>query len=138
MGFLLTKILFLLAIATACGGLFSYWWFRRHYEDVTLEYTRSRTEWAAWRRSLEERLGARPQVDLAPLRVQMQAVEDAVRSLPHPGPTDLVPLEARLEGIERRLGALRPAEGAAGVSERLAALETLVRRLAERSPGNDL
>ena len=27
------------------------------YEDVTLEYTRSRTEWSAWRRSLEERLG---------------------------------------------------------------------------------
>jgi predicted flap endonuclease-1-like 5' DNA nuclease len=138
MGFLLTKILFLLAIATVCGGLFSYWWFRRHYEDVTLEYTRARAEWSAWRRSLEERLGARPEVDLAPLSLQLQAVEDAVRALPHAGGTDLVPLQSRLEAIEQRLGALRTAEGAAGLSERLAALEVLVRRLAERSPAGDL
>ena len=33
-------------LAAACGGLFAYWWFRRHYEDVTLEYARSREEWA--------------------------------------------------------------------------------------------
>lgn len=114
MGFLLAKILFLLALATACGGLFSYWWFRRHYEDVTLEYTRSRTEWSAWRRSLEERLGARPQVDLAPLSLQLRAVEDAVRGLPQ-------------------------ADGAApGLLDRLAGLEALMRRLSERAPATDL
>src|SRR5437762_9246387 len=28
----------------------AYWWFRRHYEDVTLEYSRSREERSAWRR----------------------------------------------------------------------------------------
>jgi predicted flap endonuclease-1-like 5' DNA nuclease len=139
MGFLLAKILFLLAIATVCGGLFSYWWFRRHYEDVTLEYTRSRAEWAAWRRSFEERLGALPEVDLAPLSLQMQAVEDAVRAMPQAGGADLAPLADRLEGIEGRLGELRAADGAAaGFGERLAGLEGLLRKLAERSPAADL
>ena len=74
MGFLLAKILVLLVIATVCGALFTYWWFRRHYEDITLEYTRSRTDWADWRRSLEARLSARPEADVAPLREQLQAV----------------------------------------------------------------
>ena len=45
MGFLLTKILFLLVLAAASGALLAYWWFRRHYEDVTLDYARSREEW---------------------------------------------------------------------------------------------
>ena len=38
MSFLLAKILFLLVLAAACGAGFAYWWFRRHYEDVTLDY----------------------------------------------------------------------------------------------------
>ena len=35
MGFLLAKILLLLGVAAACGAAFAYWWFRRHYEDVS-------------------------------------------------------------------------------------------------------
>src|SRR5579862_5102374 len=63
MGFLLIKILFLLGLAAVSGGFIAYWWFRRHYEDVTLEYTHSRADWDSWRRGFEERLGARPAVD---------------------------------------------------------------------------
>jgi len=90
MGFLLAKMLLLLALAAACGGLFAYWWFRRHYEDVTLDYTRSRDEWSAWRHGLEERLAT---------------LEAAVRSIdiPQPQPPDLNPVLAALAPLHKRL-----------------------------------
>jgi predicted flap endonuclease-1-like 5' DNA nuclease len=102
MGFLLAKILFLLVLAAACGALFTYWWFRRHYEDVTLEYARSRDEWASWRRGFEARLAALPEVDLQPLREQVAAVDEAVRNIELPIP-DLKPTEQRLTAIEHAL-----------------------------------
>src|SRR4030088_2996593 len=109
MGFLLAKILFLLVLAAACGALFSYWWFRRHYEDVTLEYARSRDEWASWRRGFEARLAALPEVDLQPLRAQLAAVDEAVRNidLPVPERVDLASLHSRLDNIEQRIGDIR-------------------------------
>jgi hypothetical protein len=104
MGFLLAKILFLLIVAAAAGALLAWWWFRRHYEDVTFEYSRSREEWDRWRRSFEERLAARPEVDLRPLREQLDALEQAVRAIeiPQPRPADLTP-------VLSALAALRPA-----------------------------
>ena len=107
MGFLLTKILFLLVVAAASGGLFAYWWFRRNFQDVTLEYTQSREEWTAWRRSFEERLAARPAVDLAPLSEQIEAVHTAVGAIEIPLPADLAPLHARVEDVSRRVGEMR-------------------------------
>ena len=126
MGFLLTKILILLAVAAVGGALFAYWWFRRHYEDITLEYTRSRDEWSTWRRSFEERLAARPAVDLHPLSQQLAGVDAAVRAInipqpqatdlspvlsavsgirmPTPERVDLAPLQSHLEAIEQRIG----------------------------------
>src|SRR5260221_12568242 len=108
MGFLLAKILFLLVLAAACGALFTYCWFRRHYEDVTLEYARSRDEWASWRRGFEARLAARPDVDLQPLREQVAAMDEVVRSMdgPIPDRVDLAPLQSRPENIQRRSGAV--------------------------------
>src|SRR6267154_1465609 len=103
MGFLLAKILFLLVLAAAGGALFSYWWFRRHYEDVTLEYARSRDEWASWRRGFEARLAALPEVDLQPLREQVAAVDAAVRNMDLPEAPDLKPTEQRLTAIEHAL-----------------------------------
>jgi predicted flap endonuclease-1-like 5' DNA nuclease len=123
MGFLLAKILFLMALAAASGGLFAYWWFRRHYEDVTLEYTRGREEWSAWRRGFEERLAARPPVDLQPLSAQIDTVQAAVNELP-PAP-DLAPLQARIEELGRRVGEIRiPAPpDLAPTEQRLMAIE---------------
>src|SRR5437773_5071375 len=127
MGFLLAKILFLLVLAAACGALFGYWWFRRHYEDVTLEYARSRDEWASWRRGFEARLAARPEVDLQPLREQVAAVGEAVRSIdvPIPERVDLASVHARLDEIETRIGDIRlPAPSDLGPTEqRLTAIE---------------
>jgi hypothetical protein len=101
MGFLLAEILFLLIVAAAAGALLAWWWFRRHYEDVTFEYSRSREEWDSWRRSFEERLAARPEIDLRPLREQLAALEQAVRAIeiPAPRPTDLTPVLAALAAL---------------------------------------
>jgi len=125
MGFLLIKILFLLGLAAASGGLFAYWWFRRHYEDVTLEYSRSREEAQAWRRGFEERLAARPEVDLEPVNRQVAALQAAVEDLPAPERVDLGPIEARLEALSQRIAEIRmPAmPDLAPATERLTAIE---------------
>ncbi len=123
MGFLVAKILFLMALAAASGGLLAYWWFRRHYEDVTLDYTRGREEWAAWRRGFEERLAARPSVDLEPVTAQIEAVHGAVSELP-PAP-DLAPLQGRVDELARRIGEIRipAAPDLAPTEQRLMAIE---------------
>ncbi len=122
MGFLLIKILFLLALAAVSGGLFAYWWFRRHYEDVTLEYARSREETQAWRRGFEERLAARPAVDLEPVNRQVAALQATLEDLPPPERVDLSPLEVRLEALSERVAELR-APYLAPATERLTAIE---------------
>jgi len=125
MGFLLIKILSLLALAAVSGGLFAYWWFRRHYEDVTLEYARSREETQAWRRGFEERLAARPEVDLEPVNRQLAALQAAVEDLPAPERVDLGPLESRLEALSQRLAEIRTPvmPDLAPATERLTAIE---------------
>lgn len=120
MGFLLAKILILMAVAAASGGLFAYWWFRRHYEDVTLEYTRSREEWSAWRRGFEERLAARPPVDLAPLHARVEDLSTRIGEIRIPAAPDLAPAEQRLMAIEHALFPLQ---------SRLDELESAVRAL---------
>jgi len=153
MGFLLAKILILLAVAAVGGALFAYWWFRRHYQDVTLEYTRTRDEWTSWRRSFEDRLAARPAVDLQPLSQQVAGVDAAVRAInipqpkatdlspvlsavsgirmPTPAPVDLAPMHSRLDAIEQRIGSIRIPDAPAPtdlspLSQRLDALEKRV------------
>jgi hypothetical protein len=115
MGFLLAKMLFLLIVAAAAGALLAWWWFRRHYEDVTFEYARAREEWERWRDGFEERLAARPEIDLRPLLQQLVVLEQAVRAIeiPPPRPTDLTPVLAALAALRPagpRAAAARPAE----------------------------
>ena len=122
MGFLLAKILLLLGFAAVCGAAFAYWWFRRHYEDVSLDYARSREEWAGWRRDFEERLAARPAVDLQPLSAQVASLEAAVRDIPPAEAPDLTPLKEQLAGLERTVRAM-PAPDLAPIDARLTAIE---------------
>jgi predicted flap endonuclease-1-like 5' DNA nuclease len=103
MGFLLAKILFLLVLAAVCGALFTYWWFRRHYEDVTLEYARSRDDWASWRRGFEAHLAARPDVDLASLHSRLDDIERRIGDIRVPEAPDLTPVDERLTAIEHAL-----------------------------------
>lgn len=124
MGFLLAKILVLLGAAALCGGLFAYWWFRRHYEDVTLEYHRSNEEWAAWRRDFEERLAQRPSADLSPLQGQLVALEAAVRDITMPEAPDLKPLQEQLAALEKAVNSIEiPTADLAPIDARLTAIE---------------
>ena len=125
MGFLLMKIVALLGLAAACGAGAAYWWFRRHYEDVTLEYARTREDWDAWRRSFEERLGSRPAVNLEPVAQQLAGLQVAVSAIEIPAPADLTPLHARLEELTRRVEALRIPEppDLSSTDQRLTAIE---------------
>jgi hypothetical protein len=129
MGFLLAKILLLLLAAAVCGALLAWWWFRRYYEDVTVEYTRSREEWAAWRQDFEERLAARPPVDLGPLAGELHGrldeLERRIGDIRVPPAPDLAPTEKRLMAIEH---ALFP------VQTRIDQLESAVRALHVPSP----
>jgi predicted flap endonuclease-1-like 5' DNA nuclease len=146
MGFLLIKILFLLGLAALCGGLAAYWYFRRHYEDVTLEYARGREEWHSWRRGFEERLAARPAVDLEPVAQQVAAVQAAVADIPLPEPVDFAPLHARLDELTRRVADIRPDLSATGqrltgiehalfpLQTRLDGLESAIRTLLRTAP----
>lgn len=139
MGFLLAQILILLMLAAACGAGLSWWWFRRHYDDVTPEYQRWRAELAAWRRDFEERLAARPEVDLRPLARQIGALDAAVHGIeiPLPMPTDLSPVLGAIAGI--RIPEAPPPADLAPVAARLAALEEAVRSIpAPPSPTVDL
>ncbi|MBS0379439.1 MAG: hypothetical protein JSS29_13185 [Proteobacteria bacterium] len=125
MGFLLIKILLLLVLAAGSGAFVARWWFRRHYEDVTLEYARAREEWQAWRHSFEERLAARPEVDLDPITDQIASVQAAVTELPPPERVNLGPLEERLEVLGERIDGIRiPAPPDLGsIDARLTAIE---------------
>jgi predicted flap endonuclease-1-like 5' DNA nuclease len=127
MGFLLVKMLFLLGLAAAGGAGFAYWWFRRHYEDISLEYSRSREEWLAWRRGFEERLAARPPVDLEPVSAQVAAVHAAVSDIDIPVPerVDLAPVHARLDELGRQVGEIRVPEppDLSSTDKRLTAIE---------------
>jgi predicted flap endonuclease-1-like 5' DNA nuclease len=122
MGFLVAKILLLLALTAACSALLTWWWLRRRYEDVTLDYMRSRAEWAAWRRDFEARLAERPTVDLAPLQARLEDIARRIADIRIPV-AGLAPVEKRLMAIEH---ALFP------VQTRLDELESAVR--ATRAP----
>ncbi len=125
MGFLLIKILLLLVLAAGSGAFVARWWFRRHYEDVTLEYARAREEWQAWRHSFEERLAARPEVDLDPITDQIASVQAAVTELPPPERVNLGPLEERVEVLGERIDGIRipPPPDLGGIDARLTAIE---------------
>jgi predicted flap endonuclease-1-like 5' DNA nuclease len=121
MGFLLAKILVLLGLAAACGAALAYWWFRRHYEDVTFEFKRSREEWAAWRADFEERLAARPPADLSQVSEQLNALEATLRDIP---PPDLQPLQEQLAALEKAVrGIVIPAPDLAPIDARLTGIE---------------
>jgi predicted flap endonuclease-1-like 5' DNA nuclease len=144
MGFLLAKILILLGVAAVSGAWFAYWWFRRHFQDVSLQDAQAREELTTWRARFEERLAARPDVDLQPLVAQLTNLDAAVRDLNRVEP-DLAPLQTRLDDMERRLSEMRTPESATplqleSLTQRLGSLEGAVRAVVipEMPPAPDL
>lgn len=96
MTLLLAKIIGLLVLAALFGAWLARWWIMRHYEDVTLQYTSLQSDWASWRKSLDNRLSpaGRSGIDLAPLLARLDAIESAIARMqlsreaaPSPPPT---------------------------------------------------
>jgi predicted flap endonuclease-1-like 5' DNA nuclease len=98
MTFLLAKIVVLLLMALLLGLWLGRWSVRRHYDDVTTEYTRLQTDWQGWRQSFEDKLLLRPSVDLQPVKTKISDVETLVRGLPKPA--DLEPVLEQLQSLE--------------------------------------
>lgn len=63
MGFLITQILGLLALAALAGGAFMHWWTRRQYTDVSYELTELRRQAGALDREREGRAKAERTAD---------------------------------------------------------------------------
>ncbi len=136
MSFLLAKILLLLVLAALLGAAFARWWYRRHYEDVTSEFTQLSSDDQAWRKSLDERLAQPLNFDASALASRLDAIEAALRGLPQPTVPNLSPVLARLDDVEQRIGAIRfpelPAPVDLGPTERqLADLAPLLEKVAQ-------
>jgi len=143
MFYLLAKILTLLILAALFGAWLARWWLRRHDEDVTSEYAHLQEQWRDWRHSFEERLAARPDVDLEPLAAGLQRVDASVRSIhiPEPVATDLTPVHSRLEALERAVAGIRmpvmptiPSVDLTPLQERLDSVERAVRAIEIPAP----
>lgn len=125
MTFLLVKIASLLALAAFFGSALTWWAVRRRYEDVTEEYTSLRTEWAQWRKAIDERLSRPMAVDLGQVQNQLNSIEGEIRCIefpntdlspvlraiddihiPEPPGVDLVPMMSRLTQLEDRIKAI--------------------------------
>jgi predicted flap endonuclease-1-like 5' DNA nuclease len=108
MGYLLAKIVILLALAALCGFLLARWWLRRSYVEVTEEYSRLlegsvmaaeiKRGFGARLETLEKSVGALRPPDLRPLTGKLEGIEKAVASYRSP---DLGPIESRLEAFSR-------------------------------------
>lgn len=123
MSFLLAKISILLLLSAGLGALLAYWWLRRHYEDVTTEYTRLSDETKRWREGLEDRLEQRLVqrlgVELAPLMGSLQSVQAAGHGIELPPPvapdlsplltTLLAPLHKRLDEVQAAVSTIHTA-----------------------------
>ena len=71
MSFLMLKMVALLLLAAVLGAWLARWWMRRNYVEVTTEYRQLSGDWGAWRRSFEDKLAQRPEVDLQPLHTRL-------------------------------------------------------------------
>jgi predicted flap endonuclease-1-like 5' DNA nuclease len=114
MSYLVVKILFLLALAALCGGLFAYWLLRRRFIDVTDEYERFIRASAAQRAAdlgpLEQRLaevaqaqGAANQLAFSSLGQRLSEIEQYLASF---RPPDLGSLESGIDSLGARLSRL--------------------------------
>lgn len=114
---LLIQILLSLLVAAALGAGIAWWWFRRHYEDVTETYAALETKSANppdlltkadFETKLASNLSALPKTDLVPLEERVAGLERAISSLRFPEP-DLSPLNERLQSLEAELSGRLPA-----------------------------
>ena len=92
MFYLWLQILLSLLAAAIVGALFSYWWIKRRYEDVTTYYesTLSQAQTSASGLTRED------------LNASLTSLKSSVATIQMP---DIKPVHARLGAIENRLNA---------------------------------
>ncbi len=127
MSYLLAKIVFLLLLAALFGAWLAWWAARRRYEDVTVEYTSWQSDWARWRKSLDEKLANPPVANLEPVLARLHSLEADVRGIhiPHHTPTDLSPVLSAMAAL--RMPEPTPPTDLAPLQSRLGALDAFVR-----------
>ncbi len=134
MSFLLAKIVILLLAAALLGAWFARWWLRRHFEDVTGEYSRLQADWNTWRRGLDEKLAQKP-IDLGPVQDRLDRLESALRGLNNPKPvtTDFAPVLSAIAAIPKPIPPTPPVPPTAvdlgPLQQRVDALERAVRAI---------
>ncbi len=131
MGFLLAQIAGLLLLAAALGAALMHWWLRRHFVDVSNEYS----HFERMRKDYEATRGAKAESDARAATLAgeirqltgrledeskwrselMPRVEDVTR-------VDLGPVTSRLTSVESLVAGLRPTD-LKPVEERLSAVE---------------
>ena len=113
MWFLFLQIFLFLLLAALFGAVLAYWWLRRQYEDVTVDYNSLLSKDAEvnadaltrsdFQRALRD--FAPPAADLSPLEERLQTLETAIGNIQFPE-TDLSPVQSRLTDIEGSLSTL--------------------------------
>jgi predicted flap endonuclease-1-like 5' DNA nuclease len=147
MWFLLLQIFILMLLAAALGAALAWWWLNRRHEDLAASRERlvmqaGRIDGLATRDDLEKELAAMTKllaeqkpIDLRPMEERIIRLQSAVANLQFPE-TDLKPVQARIEQMERRLAGftLDPViSRVANVGEAVARIQpTDVRPLDER------
>jgi len=104
MTYLWLQILFSLLAAAIVGGLFSYWWIKRRYEDVTDTYDRTLAQSQASATGLTRE----------DLNASLTSLKSSVSTIQMP---DIKPLHARLGVIESRLN--EPVNEMRGLTQRM-------------------
>lgn len=103
MSLMVAKILGLALLAALVGACLGWWVARRHLEEMSLEHSRQRNDWAQWRQELDRRLAERPSPDWTPVMHRLGALEKAIGGirLPTPEPTNLRPVLDAVASLRR-------------------------------------
>jgi|GEM_PF-1049520 len=145
--FLLLKIFFLMLLAALFGAWLAHWWFKRHYEDVTLTHhmmgqntSYEGPDLAPMEQKLsdlEQSIAALkiPETDLNPVQQRLDTMEASIRGLTFPE-TDFAPMEARLFSMENMLSAPSNApDNFEDVNTRLTSIEETLTSLNTKAAG---
>lgn len=147
MSFLLLKIFFLMLLAALFGAWLAHWWFKRHYEDVTLTHhlmgqgtSYEGPDLAPMEQkiaNLEQSITALkiPETDLNPVQQRLDTMEASIRGLTFPE-TDFAPMEARLFSMENMLSTPpNTSDDLDGFDTRLTSIEETLTSLNTKAAG---
>lgn len=135
MWFLLLEIFLLLALAAVFGALLAHWWFKRHYEDVTISHNANASKSDIALQGLltkfdfETSMAKLNAPDLSPMEHRLNQMEDAISAITIPE-TDLSPVQHRLNAMEQAIANIKipeiPQTDFSPLEERLFSMESML------------